>query len=85
MEPILMKPYIISSLMIDVNAAHSVRERGRELLHQPACTGFPGNVRQHPFGDTVNPAEFTTVIAIIKDPDTLFTLPEQDGMFTFPG
>jgi len=84
MEPILMKPYIISSLMIDVNAAHSVRERDGNYFINPRVRAFP-----EMYGSTlrgyVNPAEFTTVIAIIKDPDTLFTLPEQDGMFTFPG
>lgn len=84
MEPILLEPYIISSLIIDVNAAHSVRERDGNYFIHPYMRAFP-----EMFGSTlqgyVNPAEFTTAIAIIKDPDTLFTLPEQDGMFSFAG
>ncbi len=84
MEPILMKPYIISSLIIDVNAAHSVRKRDGNFFIHPYVRAFP-----EMYGSTlkgyVNPAEFTAVIAIIKDPDTLFTLPEQDGMFLFTG
>lgn len=84
MEPILLKPYIISSLIIDVNAAHSVRERDGNYFIHPNVRAFP-----EMYGSTlrgyVNPAEFTSAIAIIKDPDTLFTLPEQDGMFSFAG
>jgi hypothetical protein len=84
MEPILMKPNIISSLIIDVNAVHSVRERDGNYFIHPNVRAFPemyGSILR----GYVNPAEFTTAIAIIKDPDTLFTLPEQDGMFSFAG
>ncbi len=84
MEPILMKPNIISSLIIDVNTAHSVRERDGNYFIHPNLRVFP-----EMYGSTlrgyVNPAEFTAGIVIVKDPDTLFTLPEQDGMFSFAG
>lgn len=84
MEPILMKPNIISSLIIDVNAAHSVRERDGNYFIHPNVRAFP-----EMYGSTlrgyVNPAEFTAGIVIIKDPDTLITLPERDGMFSFAG
>lgn len=84
MEPILMKPNIISSLIIDVNAAYSVHERDGNYFILPNVRAFP-----EMYGSTlcgyVNPAEFTTGIVIVKDPDTQFTLPEQDGMFSFAG
>lgn len=83
-EPILMKSHIISSLVIDVNAAHSIRELNGNYFLNPNVRAFPetygSTLRGH-----VTPLEFTLAVAILKEPDTLFTVPEIDGMFSFSG
>lgn len=81
----------ISSMIIDLNAALSVRESANETYFlYPQARAFPetygGKLRGY-----VAPLESSPFVAIIQDEDTLFSLPEREtlgdnmGMFQFIG
>ena len=83
-EPIEINPHIISSMVIDVNAALSVREiNGNTFVS--LCTCFPetygSSLRGYISRDELSAILF---IGINQEDDILMTLPEQDGMFLFP-
>lgn len=76
---------IITSIMIDINAALSVREVNGNYFLAPAARAFPetfgGSLRGY-----VAPAEADAFVALVRGSDTLLTLPEaSDGMFYFNG
>lgn len=76
---------IITSVVIDVNAALSVRESNGSYFLHPSARAFPetygGSLRGY-----VTPAEADAFVAIIRERDTFLTLPEGDGgMFLFMG
>ncbi len=87
-EPITIRPNIISGIVIDVNAALSVRESNGNYFLHPVVRVFP-----EAYGSSLRgyisppPREINAVsfVAIIRDPDTLLTYPDADGMFLFPG
>lgn len=76
---------IITSIVIDVNAALSIRElNGNYYLH-PVSRAFPetfgGSLRGY-----VAPVEAVAFVAIVQETDTFMTLPEgEEGMFMFTG
>lgn len=75
---------VISSLIIDINAALSIREVNGNWFLKPAARAFPethgGSIKGY-----VSPMEANPYVAIIQDTDTFFTFPEADGMFYFFG
>jgi hypothetical protein len=75
---------IISSIVIDVNVALSVRESNGNYFLDPAARAFPetfgGSLRGY-----VAPIEADPFIAIVQETDTFITIPEADGMFLFSG
>jgi len=80
----ILTDHIITSVVIDVNAALTVRESNGNYFLHPAARAFPetfgGKLRGF-----VAPVEAAAFIAIVQDGDTLMTLPEADGMFMFTG
>lgn len=76
--------HIISSIVIDVNAALSVRESNGNYSFHPVARAFPeiwgGSLRGY-----VAPIEANAFIAVVQATDTFLTLPEADGMFMFTG
>jgi len=76
--------HIITSIVMDINAALTVRESNGNYFLNPAARAFPetygGKLRGF-----VEPVEAVAFIAVVHDGDTLLTLPEADGMFLFPG
>lgn len=83
-EPIILMPNIISSLVIDVNAAQSIRNLNGNNFFYPTIRAFPESYGSKLQGQ-VSPAEFTAAIAVILEPDTLWTVVEPDGSFSFSG
>lgn len=85
-EPIEINPHIISSMVIDVNAALSVREINGNYFLYPSARAFPetygSSLRGYISRDELSAILF---IGINQEDDILMTLPEQDGMFLFPG
>ena len=76
---------IITSIVIDVNAALSVRESNGNYFLHPSARAFPetfgGSLRGY-----VSPVEADAIVVIIRERDTLLSLPEGDrGMFLFTG
>lgn len=80
----LLTSHVISSIVIDVNVTHSVRESNGNYFLYPAVRvfseSFGGKLRGY-----VAPVEVVSFVAIIQEKDTLFSLPEGDGMFMFTG
>lgn len=85
-EPIEISRNIISSLVIDINAALSVYEREGTYFIHPRGRAFSETYGSSLRG-YLSPSELNGIlfIGIMQDTDTLFTLPEADGMFLFPG
>lgn len=76
---------IITSIVIDVNAALSVTEMNGNYFFYPVARAFPetfgGSLRGY-----VAPVEADAFVAIVQESDTLLTLPEgEGGMFLFTG
>jgi len=76
---------IITSIVIDINAALSVRESNGSYLLDPRARAFPET-----FGGSLKgyvlPPEASPVVLITREEDSLITLPEgTDGMFLFTG
>lgn len=75
---------IITSIVIDVNAALSVVESNGNYFLYPAARAFPetfgGSLRGY-----VAPVEAEAYVAIVQGTDTFLTIPETDGMFMFTG
>jgi len=76
---------IITSVVIDVNAALSVRESNGNYFLHPSARAFPetfgGSLRGY-----VAPIEAEAFVAIVQERDTFLTLPEAEGgMFLFTG
>lgn len=80
----ILVDHIITSVVIDVNAALTVRESNGNYFLHPVARAFPET-----FGGMlrgfVEPVEAVAFIAVVHDSDTLMTLPEADGMFMFTG
>jgi len=76
--------HIISSIVIDVNAALSVRESGGNYSFHPVARAFP-EIRGGSLRGYVAPVEANAFIAVVQATDTFLTLPEADGMFMFTG
>ncbi|MDO5664542.1 MAG: DUF4382 domain-containing protein [Bacteroidia bacterium] len=75
----------ITSIMIDINAALSFYESNGNYFFKPVLRVFPetfgGSLKGYALPEEANP-----VVSIIKDEDTLYTIPERaDGMFQFKG
>ena len=75
----------ITSIMIDINAALSFYESNGNYFLKPVLRVFPET-----FGGSLKgyalPLEAEPAVIIVKDRDTLFTIPEKaDGMFYFKG
>jgi hypothetical protein len=75
----------ITSIMIDINAALSFYESNGNYFLKPVLRIFP-----EAFGGSLKgyvlPVEAMPIVKIVKDKDTLFTIPEKsDGMFLFKG
>ncbi|HCB88791.1 MAG TPA: hypothetical protein DEP71_05850, partial [Porphyromonadaceae bacterium] len=75
----------ITSIMIDINAALSFYESNGNYFLKPVLRVFPET-----FGGSLKgyalPVEAMPIVKIVKDKDTLFTIPEKtDGMFHFKG
>lgn len=75
---------VITSIIIDINAALSVRESNGNYFLNPVARAFPetfgGSIRGY-----VAPLDANPFIAIVQEKDTLMTFPESDGMFMFLG
>lgn len=75
---------VISSIIIDINAALSIQEVNRNWFLKPAARAF-----SETYGGSIKgfvaPMEANPYVAIIQEPDTFFTFPEADGMFYFFG
>jgi len=76
--------HIISSIVIDVNAALSVRESNGNYSFHPVARAFP-EIRGGSLRGYVAPVEANAFIAVVQATDTFLTLPEADGMFMFTG
>lgn len=75
----------ISHILIDINAALSFYESNGNYFFRPVIRAFPetfgGSLKGYALPDEAGPR-----VIIVKDADTLFTLPERaDGMFMFKG
>ena len=75
----------VTSIMVDINAALSFYELNGNYFFKPVLRVFPET-----FGGSLKgyalPLEAAPVVVIVKDEDTLLTLPERsDGMFLFKG
>ncbi len=79
-----LSPHVITSIIIDINAALSIRESNGNYFINPLARAFPeifgGSIRGY-----VAPLEANPVIVIIQESDTLMSVPEADGMFYFFG
>lgn len=81
----VLTPNIITTVVIDVNAALSVREENGNYYLRPEVRAFDetfgGSMRGY-----VTPVDAGPIVGIANDPDTFFTLPEGErGMFMFTG
>ncbi len=83
-EPVPIMSHIIAGLTIDVNAALSVWESNGNYFLDPSVRAFPEAYGASLRG-SVAPPRAAAFVAIMQHPDTLFTLPETDGKFGFPG
>lgn len=83
-EPIPVMPHIIAGLVIDVNAAFSVWESNGNYFLRPSVRAFPEAYGASLRG-AIAPPRAAAFVAIMQYPDTLFTVPEADGKFGFPG
>ncbi len=75
---------VITSIIIDINAALSVKEINGNFFLDPVSRAFPeifgGSIKGY-----VAPPQANPFVAITQDNDTLLTIPESDGMFMFLG
>ncbi len=75
---------VISSVIIDINAALSISEINGNWFLKPVARAFPetygGSIKGF-----VSPMDANPYVAIIQDTDTFLTFPEADGMFYFFG
>lgn len=75
---------IICSIVIDINAAVSITESNGNYYLNPVVRAFPeefgGSVRGY-----ISPTNVSAYVEIADDADTLFSIPESDGMFMFTG
>lgn len=75
---------VISSVIIDINAALSIHEINGNWFLKPAARAFAetygGSIKGY-----VSPMEANPFVAIIQDTDTFYTFPEPNGMFYFFG
>lgn len=73
---------IISYIIIDVRAF--ITEENKNYFLNPKVRVYSeisgGSIR-----GKVGPAEAGAIVSVVKEPDTLFTFPEADGMFMFLG
>jgi len=80
----ILADHVITSVIIDINAALTVRESDGKYFLNPVARAFPetfgGKLR-----GSVNPVDAVALIAVVHDGDTLLTLPEADGIFMFTG
>lgn len=79
-----LMPNVILYLMIDINAALSVTESNGNYFLNPSARVFQENLGGSISG-YVAPIEANPSIAIVKDEEVYFTIPEPDGMFKFIG
>lgn len=82
---ISLQPNVISYLILEINTSQSVYKNGDEYILKPVIRAFPetfgGSLRGY-----VLPAEAEPTVTIIRDEDTLFTIPDEaNGMFMFKG
>lgn len=75
---------VISSIIIDINAALSIREINGNWFLRPSARAFPETYGASIKG-YVAPIEANPYVAIIQETDTFFTFPDPDGMFYFFG
>lgn len=75
---------IISYLVLDINMALSIREDNGNYFLNPVVRAF-SEVYTGSMTGVVAPLEAKPFVCVIKDSDTLYTIPEPDGMFMFPG
>lgn len=77
-------PNHISSIVIDVQTAFAVLESNGNYYLNPVTRAFPetfgGSIR-----GTVAPREAFATVLITQETDTLFTVPEPEGLFVFNG
>lgn len=75
---------VITSIIIDINAALSVKEINGNFFLDPVSRAF-----REIFGGSIKgyvaPPQANPFVAITQDNDTLLTIPESDGMFMFLG
>lgn len=75
---------VITSIVIDINAALSVKEENGNYFLHPAGRAFAET-----FGGSIEgyvaPIEANPLVALTQNEDTLMTLPEEDGKFLFIG
>lgn len=76
--------HIISYVVIDFNAAFSIRELNGNYFLNPSVRVFDETLRGSLRG-YVAPVEANATVAVANETDTLFTIPEPDGMFMFTG
>ncbi len=75
---------IITSIIIDINAALSIRESNGNWFLQPSARAFAETYGAQLKG-YVSPREASSLVAIVQETDTFMTIPESDGMFLFFG
>lgn len=75
---------IISSIIIDINAALSIKENNGNWFLKPAARAFAETFGAQLKG-YVSPREASSFVAIVQETDTFMTIPENDGMFLFFG
>lgn len=78
-------PNVISYLILEINTSQSVYKNGDEYILRPVIRAF-----SETFGGSLRgyalPAEAEPTVTIIRDEDTLFTIPDEaNGMFMFKG
>lgn len=76
--------HVISSIMIDINAAQSIYESNGNYFLNPSMRIFPetyGGILK----GRVLPTEANAFVAITQDEQTLISFPESEGMFQFIG
>lgn len=79
-----LMPNVISYIIIDINAALSVIESNGNWFLNPAARAFKENSGGTITG-FVEPLEASPTVAIVKEDEVFFTIPELNGMFKFIG
>lgn len=75
---------VISSIIIDINAALSIKEVNGNWFLKPAARAFAETSGGSIIG-YVSPLSANPYVVIIQENDTFMTFPEVDGMFYFFG